>query len=113
MLRRVPAMPDAALHRKPLRKVTDGDTLLVYGHSRWEATGSKECGLGETVKNTGGCPLILGVRRATSVDIGDAMIQQDINIGKIAVLVLGLAYIFSQRLIELQGQGDGVSLSGG
>lgn len=122
MLYRVPAMPDDSLvgpYRRPLRKAVDGGELLAYGYSTWEISGPKECGLGGCSKSTGRCPIVIGVRNITMVNADDEGLRScgesgvRFSNGMTTAIVLGLAYIFSQRLIELQGQGDGASLSAG
>ncbi|KAL1983795.1 hypothetical protein VTN96DRAFT_9881 [Rasamsonia emersonii] len=110
-------MPDGSSGGR-LRKAVDCGGLVAYGHSSWEITGRADCGLGGTRKDTECCAIILGVRKATPVTIdadwnsgGDHGIHS--SKGVVAAIVLGMAYVFSRRLVELQGQGDDVSLSNG
>ena len=63
------------------------------------------------MKDTECCPIILGIRKATSFR---AQTHKDCSRRRIiTAIALAVAYIFSKRLVELQGQGDSTSLRPG
>ncbi|PTU21620.1 hypothetical protein P175DRAFT_0531142 [Aspergillus ochraceoroseus IBT 24754] len=80
------------------------DQLTVFGYSSWNVSGSKECGLGGTRVNTEQCPIGIGVRKATLLAYrsgGDTP-----GSALLIALISAVAYIFSKRLVELQGNKD-------
>lgn len=112
-LNRVPAIPDGSLspHARHLEKAVNSDQLIVFGHSSWNITGSDGCGLGGSLKDTGPCPITIGVRNPTTLT--DGIEPNHSRKGVITAIITAVAYIFSKRLVELQGDGDGASLLAG
>ncbi|PLN75288.1 hypothetical protein BDW42DRAFT_189368 [Aspergillus taichungensis] len=113
ILKNAPAIPDGSLlgQEVRLKKIVVDNQLTALGFSNWAITGCRQCGLGGTLKNTECCPIILGIRKVTSFR---AQTHKDCPRRKIiTAIALAVAYIFSKRLVELQGQEDDVSLRPG
>ncbi|PLB34545.1 uncharacterized protein BDW47DRAFT_134295 [Aspergillus candidus] len=92
-------------------KVVADNQLTALDFSNWAITGCWQCGLGRTLKDTACCPRILGIRKATSPK---TQTHKDWPRKRtITAIAQAVSYIFSKRLVELQGQGDGISLRPG
>ena len=116
ILRNAPSLPDGSdkgHHMNRLRKAAYGRALCCGGYGNWVVSGKEICGLGKKMRRSTLNSMTMGVADPTSVFLngtaweswsGRTKVTGEGNL--IAVLTLGLAYVFSQRLIELQGQGD-------
>lgn len=130
MLSKVPAIPNDRLcqiyQRMPVRKTVDRYVLCVHGYSTWEVPRNATYDLNGRIKDAQRRPLSLGVERATSVVLNNIIFQRWPGVGNkkdctgkgnfIAIITLGLVYVFFQRLIELQGlviAENGVKLDSG
>jgi hypothetical protein len=124
MLRKAPSLPDGSDNGNPmnrLRKAAYDGVLCCWGYGNWVVSGKESCGLGKKIRQSPLNAMTMGVTNPTSVFLtgtawqswsGHAKASGEGNL--IAVLTLGLAYVFSQRLVELQGQEDeGAKLKAG
>lgn len=124
VLNKAPSLPDGSdkghsMNR--LRKAAYGPTLCCWGYGNWVVSGKETCGLGRTMRRSTLNSMTLGVTDPTSVFLNGTVWESWSGRTKatgegnlIAVLALGLAYVFSQRLIELQGQeGEDAKLKAG
>lgn len=104
-------MPDDSLSPplKRLKRAIYGDQIVVSGHSNWKVTGDEGCELSGSSKETESCPITIGVREPILITGDDFDYRKDV----IIALIAAVAYIFSKRLVELQGEGDDTSLYAG
>ncbi|KAI9747970.1 MAG: hypothetical protein M4579_007344 [Chaenotheca gracillima] len=112
MLRRVPAIPDC--HRgahTPLATITTPKACYLRAHSTWRVAEETSCGVDGKTK-TRATALQLGIAAPTSLALTGTDFcnwvgtddEKSNAANYIAILALGWSYVFSARLIEMQGQ---------
>lgn len=85
----------------------ESNELVVVSGSSWKTTGGDDCGLGENLKETESCSITLGVKKPTIVTNSEESNYP--NKAMVTAIFVVVTYIFSKRLIELQGHGDDAS----